>query len=348
MLTVAAKSARLLGDENKRVAAKKIGCSRHKGKVRCRWLHRAARRTADQIIRRQSNEYTCGVKWLKITILLLFALFATLFLVWPAQFAQSFLRGIAAWAENVLPVLFPFALLTPFAVRCLPKSKSVSGKLFGIEADGIFAASLLCGYPVGAKLVQQSGATGSAAQQMCAFCSSAGPIFVATVGLRLLQSSNAALVLVVSNVAATFANGKLFARKTQLRFDAGATQNFSDALTSSVLALLCVGGLVAMFFVFADMVRWLVPQFCQNAAAAFVLGLFEMTSGILQLCKMCSLRTATVLCCFLSAFGGMCVFAQSMAFLNKAGVKPHVFLLMKTTQGCFATLFGGALSLLLL
>ncbi|MGN1066891.1 MAG: hypothetical protein ACI4QH_03690, partial [Candidatus Fimimonas sp.] len=265
-------------------------------------------------------------------------------------FMQSFLKGLAVWAQNVLPALFPFAALTPLALKYFPHAKlSLCAKLFGVRADGAYLASLLCGYPVGAKAVSESNLDGETCAQMCSFCSSASPVFVIVTVGGLLGNNAATAVLVVSHLLSTLLNGLLYRAKRNDGANTANTATFTfndvgNALTSAVLSVLLVGGLIALFFMLIDMAKSLLPQWVgKTAALGFAFGLLEMTSGVISVCATCETFAATVLCCFLISFGGMCVFAQSMAFLAKRNVKPQKFLQMKATQGAIATLLGFAL-----
>ena len=91
------------------------------------------------------------MKYLKIIITLLFLFVAGVFLHSPEIYMQSFFDGLTVWAHNVLPALFPFAVLSALAVKFFPKPRfSLCKKLFGVTADDLYIVSLLCGYPIGA------------------------------------------------------------------------------------------------------------------------------------------------------------------------------------------------------
>ena len=125
---------------------------------------------------------------------------------------QSFFDGITVWAYNVLPAIFPFTVLTTLALKVRPKAKiSFSKKLFCIDCDSVFIASLLCGYPIGAKIIGDSDASTITATKACAFCSSAGPIFmIGTVGAKLLQNTTATVILITVHFLSLIINGFIF------------------------------------------------------------------------------------------------------------------------------------------
>lgn len=276
----------------------------------------------------------------------MFVAVAVLFLHSPKIFMQSFLDGVTVWALNVLPALFPFAVLSPIALAFFPRSKrSFSSKLFGVDADGIYLASLLCGYPIGAKAIAESNLDADSAECACAFCSSASPVFVvATVGAALLQNSVATAVLVVCHLLSTLVCGLFFRRRHDKSVQKQSLPLFSfgdigSAVTNAVLSVLYVGGLIALFYMLCDMAKSLLPEvLSQSAVVGFLLGLLEMTNGVIFVCSVCDVFSAMVLCGFLLAFGGLCVFCQSMTFLSKKNVSPLKFLKMRLVQGSVASL----------
>lgn len=293
------------------------------------------------------------MKFVKIVATGVFAVVFATFLADPQKYMQSFLNGATVWALNVLPSLFPFAVLSPLALKFLPQTKrSVTKFLFGISADDAFLTSLLCGYPLGAKQLADCGFDKSTTTAACSFCSSASPIFVvATVGAKLLKSNVAAVVLLVSHVVGVVLNGLLH-RKSNGNSHTPLPRKFAasdvgNAVGSAVSSVLSVGGLIALFYMLTDMLKSFLPQNVANSATtSFLIGLVEMTNGIVGVCAMRNTLTAAVLSCFLLSFGGACVILQSLAFLSDK-IYVGKFLIMKLTQASISALVCFALCLLL-
>ncbi len=258
---------------------------------------------------------------------------------------QSFFDGLTVWAYNVLPALFPFTVLTTIALKLKPKIKfSVTEKLFGIACDDIWIMSLLCGYPIGAKCIADSNADKAIATRACSFCSTAGPIFIiATVGAKLLQNASATAVIVTAHLASSILNGFLYRSKNASQllpqskdFSAG---DLGNTVTNSALSIISVGGLIALFYMLADMLKSFLPTHLSNSVAvAFAIGIFEMTNGVFAICKLVDVATATILCSGILALGGICVFFQCYAFLGQKNVKPFDIIKMKLTQSAIATI----------
>lgn len=286
------------------------------------------------------------MKFVRIFITLLFIFVATIFVSTPTKYMQSFFDGLTVWAYNVLPALFPFMVLTTLTLKLAPKSKfSMTKTLFGISCDSAFIASLLCGYPVGAKMIADSNTNTITSTKMCSFCSSAGPIFmIATVGAKLLQNTTATIILVVTHIVSTILNGLIYRDKNNniVIIDDNKSlspQDFGNTITNSALSVLSVGGLIALFYMLADMIKNVLPaSISESLVFSFSIGLLEMTNGVIGVCKLADTATATVLCSSLLALGGLCVFLQCYAFLGQKNIKAVDVLKMKVTQSAFATI----------
>lgn len=268
-----------------------------------------------------------------------------------AAYMAVFMDGISIWAYNVLPAIFPFAVLFALATKPLKHCKtSLSAKLFNCDCDAAFLCSLICGYPIGSKLISECYADEDAITRASSFCSSPAPIFlIATVG-KMLASVKATLILLISNLLAVVLNGFTHKSKTHVKLSiAHGDSTFGDIVTSSILAALTVGALIALFYMLSAMLKSFLPSGLSNSAyIGFAFGLLEMTGGIIQVCQTADIKTATVLCCALTSFGGLCVILQSYAFLSTKKMKMRNLLVQKITQCCYCTLCGFILSFLFL
>ncbi len=136
-----------------------------------------------------------------------------LFLFYPEVISSGASAGLSLCAGILIPSLFPFMVLSSFAlysgadypiVRLLGKG---AVKLLRLPARSvsIFLFSLLGGYPIGPKLIASCVERGELdahqAQRMLSFCSNAGPAFVVSaVGFGILGNVAAGLVLLGAQV----------------------------------------------------------------------------------------------------------------------------------------------------
>lgn len=268
------------------------------------------------------------------------------------SYMTIFVNGISVWANNVLPAVFPFAVLFTLVASKLQSGKrSLTAKLFNCDSDIVYLCSLTCGYPIGAKLIAESSADSTAATKASSFCSSPTPIFlIATIGAKMLNSAKATIVLLVANVLATVANGLTYRSTDAKRVNFCEKQTpFGEIVASCMAASLTVGGLIALFFMLSAMIKSFLPtSVADSAVVGFLFGLLEMTNGVISVCATCDVKVATVLCCALTSFGGLCILAQSFAFLSAKKVKLRSLIVQKVTQCAYCTIFGLVLSSLIL
>lgn len=290
----------------------------------------------------------------RVTFTLLFAFVVFTFVTNPSKYMGVFFDGLTVWAHNVLPVLFPFALLsTLYARNSKPPKFSITKKLFRMQCDEVFFVSFLCGYPAGAKAISELDVREETASTLCSFCSTASPIFViATVGTAI-GDSTATCIVCISQLVAMMLNGLAYTSNKSTNINCQITSSnkadFTNTLTNSVLAVLSVGGLIALFFMLTEMFQSLLPLSVANHPAIFfAIGLLEMTSGILKICSSCNTFVATVCTSALLAFGGLCVAMQCFAFVSQKGVRFSTLIKMKCTQSAFATITAFVLAKLFL
>lgn len=292
-------------------------------------------------------------KTLKSLLVALPVLFAMVcLLISPAKYGKAISEGISLWAVCVLPATFPFLFLTALFSRLSlyeglsRKLSPLFSKIFKVSGAGGCTAilSALSGYPVGARAVLDLHESGRLDEnerfRLACLASTSGPMFlVGAVGSGMFHSPAVGWAMLLCHLAAVwgvcFVMG-LFARPAkappvpQMR----SGNALSDSLYNAVISILCVGGAIALFYAFSEMLLSVLPPmppFCEG----MVRGLMEMTAG----CKVFSaspspLSAAT--CCFLTTFGGACVLVQQTAFLSRAGVKPLPFLAVKFIQGAVA------------
>ena len=121
--------------------------------------------------------------------------------------------------------------------------------------------------------------------------------------------------------------------------------NVPQSLSSSVLAVLTVGGAVALFYCFGCMLSDLLsPLPLPEEVDSVLVGLMEMTSGCARLLAAPTALHVS-LATFLVTFGGLCVLLQQWTFLAGTGVPLGKFLLVKLAQALLAALLAYPLAL---
>lgn len=285
-----------------------------------------------------------------------FATFLLLFLVLAIAlntkvFISAALNGISAWTFNVLPCIFPFMIITKMIIFlgnmesiCKPFSRPFS-LVYGTSGDSayVFFISILAGYPVGSQMVASLYESGkvsrSQAFRMCSFCSNSGPMFiVGTVGTILLKNAAVGGILFASHVLSALINGIIY-RKISTSDDTNtnrSTENntqfsFGEIVSSSVQAILNVGGIICFFFIVIEALSPLFSLLPVTIRPLFE-GFIEMTRGCID-ASLLPIFPAAVMCSFVISFGGFSTILQSTAMLKKLRMPVWLFSVMKLSQG---------------
>ena len=291
-------------------------------------------------------------------------------------YSYAVTNGIKLWAATLLPALFPYffitAVLSGLSVtgRLSQKLSPVTRSLF--RTNGItgyaFFISALSGYPVGAKTVADLKTSGliseTEAVRACSFCSSPSPMFlIASVGGLMFRDRTLGACVFFCNFLAVLTTGFLFSfykRKERPSDNAesfsGANVSLYEATYSSVISILVVGGIIAIFTVLSEILKdagaftpieAFIGLFTKNEAVkkGVASGIFECTAGLKELSlsgvNFCTLPIVAGIC----GFGGICVIIQSAAYLKSAKIKIAPFLVAKLIEAILSSVFGLILSL---
>ena len=275
-----------------------------------------------------------------------------LLLIAPAHYAKSVFEGVSLWAVAVLPATLPFFFLAEIFTtlgifRRLARAASpLARRVFRVSGTGACVAllSVVSGYPVGARTLGELAKTGKAHPsenfRIACIATTSGPAFlVGAVGCGMYADPKIGWILWFSHLIGIFSVSALLfcrARPPQKSLPPVRRTDLSSALSGAVLSVLCVGGAIAIFFAFGQMVSDLLAPFSLPPIACGVIrGLIEMTAGCGALAKIGS-PLAVALSAFLVTFGGSCVLMQQLIFLRQAKVKTLPFLGVKLLQGIVA------------
>lgn len=313
------------------------------------------------------NRLTKRLNFSSVVAVLLTAAAMAAFLAFPARYTQSVREGISLWAVSVLPATFPFLFLTALfsRMKLFPRLSRavapVAGKLFRVSGAGGCAAFLaaLSGYPVGARSVLDLYERRQIPQNECfrlaCLCTTTGPMFlVGAVGYAMFGSAKAGWILLVSHFFAVWTVSfalRFTVKKQSFSLPVLPAAEGGDALYESlygaVVSILCVGGSIALFYAFGQMIADLGAfAGIENPTVVAVLrGMLEMTTGCKLLARDITPRSLS-LACFLVTFGGLCVIIQQIAYLSRAKIKTAPFLAVKLVQGLLSAAICYPLALL--
>ena len=241
--------------------------------------------------------------------------------------AEAVREGLALCGATVVPSLFPFFVAVSLVIRLGVVSgrglERLMGPLFGLSGACALplAAGLVGGYPSGARAAAQLWRQGvlsrEEAEGCLSFVNNCGPAFVISyVGTGIFGSLRVGVVLYALHVLSALLTGVLLARRHRFTPQGHRPppvqsvplgQAVTEAVTSSVEAVLRICGFVVFFSVAADLI----------ALPGAAIGAVEMVSGLADLppTGMGMAAASGIL-----AWGGLSVHCQTMAVLE--GLSP--------------------------
>ena len=296
----------------------------------------------------------------------------------PQTYMKSILNGLDIWLTCVVPALFPFFFLTKLLTKLgfVEKFSKIftplTQKLFkcpGISGY-VFFMSIISGYPVGSKLIGELYENGKISKtdaiKMNSFCSTSGPLFViGTIGVGMLLSQTAGIIILISHILGAILNGLLFRnyKKNDIDFKNNTAKTnlvksddiLKSTMEDSIISIFMVGGYIVIFYMIIDALFnfHVLSSFSNiffnflnifNLPKSFFDGIFsgiiEVTRGAYNL-SSCNI-SKNILCvaiCGLVSFGGLSIHLQSLTFLSKCKIKMSVYFLQKITHSIFSMLF---------
>lgn len=139
-----------------------------------------------------------------------------LIIIFPEISGNGVSKGLILSSNVIIPSLFPFMVCVLIILKCgINVTNRLLNKItytiFGVNFNMffVFILSLLGGYPVGAKLINElyenNLITEKDANLMLVFCVNAGPAFVIfVVGIGIFNSRTLGILLFVSHIMASF------------------------------------------------------------------------------------------------------------------------------------------------
>ncbi|GIM27843.1 sporulation integral membrane protein YlbJ [Clostridium polyendosporum] len=313
---------------------------------------------------------------LLLTIIILY------FIVNPKICIQSALSGAQLFVNAILPSLFPFMVicnmliafdgitiysnvLGPILCRPLKLSKNCSFAII---------ASLLCGYPLGAKysaeLYKNGYITKNEFNRLLNIASNAGPLFIlGSVASSMLNNIYYGYIILAANYLSAFIIGLVTAENNH-----GVTMEYKgkvqtknlgeimkNAISDGINGILMVGGYVIIFSIIISILKnnvlsTIISTYFldgitinRDLISAFFLGIIDLTNGC-YIITSSSLDIPIKLCflSFLCSFGSFSVIAQTSAFFYKYEVSLLKYVAYKIIQGIIGAIITFLASIFLL
>lgn len=264
-------------------------------------------------------------------------------------------EALTMCADTLIPTLFPFMVLSTFALSCGVFEKQtkiasfIMNKVFRLPVTAMSAVifGFIGGYPVGArvicKLYENDSISGEDARHLFAFCINAGPAFIVSVaGGLVLGSEKAGYIMFISVLLSSLLTGVIYPRigkknglnlSKTVSLEKDISSSLVNAVTDAAGGIVSVCSWVIAFAGFSAVATYFIDN--ENLYKIY-LSLAEISSGLKAASSIGGIP-------FLSgciAFGGVAVTCQILPAIKKCGIKVCEYLFFRIINGissCFIT-----------
>ena len=324
------------------------------------------------------------IKQLKINtnyiICFLLTLLTIFFIVDLKNSMNSALEGCKLWFTAILPTIFPFLVICNLLISYdgIKLYSKILGPLLckplGLSKSSAFpiTASILCGYPLGAKYCSDIYLEGFISRdeylRLLNIATNCGPLFIiGPVSTAMLENIKFSYILLVANYLAPFIIGLITKRKTSPSninslIDSNCSKDFGtkfkNAIDDAVKTTISIGAFIVSFSVIIGIIKnntytsivfqklELLFNTPNNSLYSLFLGSIEITNGcnlISQSDLSLSLKLSII--SFLCSFSGLCIIAQVSSFISQNKVSLMKYSLIKFSQGILSFIITFILSL---
>lgn len=273
--------------------------------------------------------------------------------MYPKETADGIKTGLLLLAENIIPALFPFMVLStyisnsPFIEFSAKVLEKPSQKIFKTNANAVIAVilGLLGGYPIGAKsaaeFYESGKLTDNEVQRLFCWCVNPSPAFVITaVGTFMFENTKIGIILYASCVSASLAIGfcaRFFSdgKNTSEKVEKNTNRKniFVNSVSVGSNAMFSVCGWVLVFSAIAALSDVFSPN---ELTALFLKTVLEVTTG-------CGYAVSNGLplpaVSAILGFGGVAVIFQIAPYLEKCKIQIKNLLCLKIINGALSAFF---------
>ncbi len=249
------------------------------------------------------------------------------------------IRGILLSSRVIIPSLFPFTvciliLQSMEFFEVLRFLTPVTKRFFSLTAGefSLFLLSLLGGYPVGAKLLNEAEIDNKKAGIMLNYCVNAGPAFIiSAVGFGILGSEKIGYILLSGHILSAiflsiafkfFMPPKTEENKKKKPLNLADSFVLSTAKASETVLSIC-----AFVILFST-----INAYIESFSIKPLLYILEVTNAVAQTKNI-------YLISFLLGFAGVSVWCQVIFSAKRIRINFPIFLLSRIIHGALSSLF---------
>ena len=282
----------------------------------------------------------------------LFIAAAAAILGFPSVTSMGAFEGLKISSNIIIPALFPFTVMSLFLVKSGglfiigQKANPLTQKLLGIGGTefAVMIISLLGGYPVGAKTISELKSTNQidcfCAKNLLKYCANPSPaFFINIVGINILGSKTAGIILLVSNAAACiglniinfkFAGLQKQSAKNEYK-KTPLSAAFVESVTEGAKIIIGISAFVVLFSSIAAVAKNIIEN---NILYSLLCPFLEISFGITEVANV---GIPPAFYSFLLCFGGLSTICQIKQASGEIKVGLGFIILHRIVHGITAT-----------
>ena len=289
-----------------------------------------------------------GKNLIKATI---FSRFMLVLVLDPQCSLNAALEGIDLCLKTVIPGMFPLLFLSSLlAGELYNNSVPFIEHLLRIPKGtaGFFLVGLVCGYPVGAKLLQneidRKNMDAENATRMITFCNNASPAFIIGILAPIFGNVCYAIILWLIQISSSIIIGVLLPDRKPKILDQNPIRNKNPAtiMTETIKALTTVCGWIIIFGILLAYLKAPILNHLSSVPRTILCGILELTNGMYALQHIYAPFIRFVLASVLLSIGGLCILLQTKSVAPSINIRKYIYgrLLHASITATLASILG--------
>ncbi len=279
-------------------------------------------------------------KLITCVALIFVSVFAFLIILKPNICIKAALTGILLCGNVIIPSIYPFTFCVLFinrsnAANILKPLEPIIKRLFGLNyyEFSIFLLSLIGGYPLGARLLNESKSHNAAT--MINYCINAGPAFIIlAVGKGVFKNVTVGWVLFLSHILSSILIALFLHKKAvyeppqHKKVSLNIVENFVTSASNAADTVIKICALVILF----SCIGGYIEHFSTYLSPLSYLGLLcEVTNAVFKC------NNALVVS-FLLGFSGFSIWAQIFSLIKGIKINYIKFIFFRLLHGALSSL----------
>lgn len=282
-----------------------------------------------------------------------FSVLMVLIILNPKTSVISVANSMELCLKSVIPGVFPFIFLGSAIASELRNVRiSVLEHLLRIPTGsaGFLLIGFLCGYPVGAKLLQDAANRNhvpkESAIRMISFCNNASPAFIIGILSSLFSNAWAGVAMWCIQILSSLILGIVLPGNQQSANNSHEKppENIGMILKDAITALASICGWVIIFGLCIAYINAAIEGL-NSVQKVIICGAIELTNGIFLLSNIQSDAVRFILSSILLSFGGLCVLLQTLSVAPSAN--PGAYLRARALHAAISAVFSSLTALII-